>query len=430
LPNGQEMGDPTPRRLSVDKVESPLSGLRVLDLADEKGIFCGSILSQLGAEVIKIEPPRGDPARNIGPFYEDTPTPERSLFWYAYSSGKKSITLDIETLGGQGILRKLVKTADFVVESFTPGYLANLGLDYNTLVTINPGIIMTSITPFGQEGPHKDYNASDIVIMAMSGLMYMCGDPDRPPLRISVDQTHIQGALHGALGSLIALYYRNITGEGQHIDVSLQECLVFHTFVAADYYIESKRITRRSGSKLRLLTVASELCFPCRDGFVAHRVGTGRVLGSQEERLVELMDEEGSAEDLKRLRWTDIGLSEIEQDDLTHRETVVGQYFLRHTKAELQKLAAEHDIMLSPVFTNADILEYEQLRSRDYWAEIEYPELGASVLHPNTLFKSSEMSPGVLRCAPRIGEHNEQVYVKELGLSRDELVALQQAAII
>ena len=147
-----------------------------LDLTDEKGFLCGKILADLGADVIKIERPGGDPSRRIGPFWGDIADPEKSLYWFAYNSNKRGITLNIETADGKEIFKKLVKTSDFVIESFPPGYMETLGLGYSTLSNIKDGIILTSITPFGQTGPYRDYQASDIVVMGMAGMLYLTGD--------------------------------------------------------------------------------------------------------------------------------------------------------------------------------------------------------------------------------------------------------------
>ena len=138
-----------------EKAENMLGPYRVLDMADEKGLLCGKLLGDLGADVVKIEKPGGDPARKLEPFYHDEPDPEKSLFWFALNTSKRGITLDIETADGRGIFKKLVKSADFVIETFPPGYLDGLGLGYPELEKINPGIIMVSITPFGQAGPYK-----------------------------------------------------------------------------------------------------------------------------------------------------------------------------------------------------------------------------------------------------------------------------------
>ncbi len=199
-----------------------LSPYRVLDLTDEKGLFCGKMLGDLGADVIKVEKPGGDSARKIGPFYQDDPNPEKSLFWFAFNTSKRGITLDIEKPEGQEIFRKLIESTDVVVESFPPGYMDKLGFGYSELGKINPGLVMVSITPFGQTGPYRDYRTSDIVAWALGGYLYDFGDDDRPPIRISHhSHAYLHAASEAATGAVMALYYREITGEGQHVDVSI-----------------------------------------------------------------------------------------------------------------------------------------------------------------------------------------------------------------
>jgi crotonobetainyl-CoA:carnitine CoA-transferase CaiB-like acyl-CoA transferase len=173
--------------------KSPLEGYLALDLTDEKGFLCGRILGDLGVDVIKVEPPGGDPSRRIAPFYKDIPDPEKSLYWFAYNANKRGITLNIESEEGKEIFKKLVKTAHFVIESHSPGYMDSLGLGYPSLSRVNRAIILTSITPFGQAGPYASYKASDITEMGMCGLMYLCGDPDLPPARISFPQAYLHG---------------------------------------------------------------------------------------------------------------------------------------------------------------------------------------------------------------------------------------------
>ncbi len=208
----------------AQQAEGMLSPYRVLDLTDEKGIICGKMLGDLGADVIKVEKPGGDSARNIGPFYHNEVNPEKSLFWFAFNTSKRGITLDIETKKGQGVFKKLVKTADLVLESFPPGYLDKLGLGYSALEKINPRIIMVSITPFGQTGPYKDYKTSDIVAWAIGGRMQTIGDPDRRPLRIShYSQCFVHAGMEASVGALLALHYRDMTGQGQQVDVSTQD---------------------------------------------------------------------------------------------------------------------------------------------------------------------------------------------------------------
>ena len=211
--------------MSQTSEQSLLAAYRVLDLTDEKGVLCTKLMADFGADVIKIEPPGGDPMRRIGPFYHDEPDPEKSLFWFTFNTSKRSITLDITRREGQEILRQLATTADFVVECFAPGYLDSLGLGYSALSEVNPRLIMTSITPFGQTGPYRDYKASDIVGLAMGGLLYLNGEPGRPPVRVRASQAYAQASVQAAGGTMVAHYYREISGEGQHVDVSMQEAV-------------------------------------------------------------------------------------------------------------------------------------------------------------------------------------------------------------
>ena len=162
-----------------------LEGYRALDLTDEKGFLCGKILAELGVDVIKVERPGGDPSRNMGPFWHDQVNPEKSLYWFAYNSSKRGITLDIESEDGKRIFRDLIKSADIVIESFNPGYLENLGFGYSDLCGIKRGIILTSITSFGQKGPYSRFKALDLVIMGMAGELFLTGDSDRRRTRTS-----------------------------------------------------------------------------------------------------------------------------------------------------------------------------------------------------------------------------------------------------
>jgi crotonobetainyl-CoA:carnitine CoA-transferase CaiB-like acyl-CoA transferase len=204
----------------MEKKKKVLEDCRVLDLSNELGFLCGKILGDLGADVIKVEPPGGDPSRNIGPFYKDIPHPEKSLYWFAYNNNKRGITLNIETNDGRELFKRLIKTADIVVESFAPGYMDGLGLGYSVLSQMtDEKIIMTSITPFGQDGPYRNYKASDIGIMAMSGSMYLLGDPDRPPVRTSIPVSYMWTGAYAALGTLMAFFHRQMTGKGQLVDV-------------------------------------------------------------------------------------------------------------------------------------------------------------------------------------------------------------------
>src|SRR4030042_1298136 len=184
--------------------EAPVSGYRALDLCDAKGLFCGRVLADFGVEVIQVEKPGGNPARSQGPFYHDRPDPEMGFYWLCYAANKKGITLNIETSDGQEIFRRLVEKVDFVIESFDPGYMASLGLDYASLARIKPALVMTSITPFGQDGPYRDFKASGLVCWSLGGYTWITGDADRPPVHISFPQAYLHAAAEAAVATLTA----------------------------------------------------------------------------------------------------------------------------------------------------------------------------------------------------------------------------------
>jgi len=307
----------TPRKEAPAKKKAMppmLDRYRVLDLTDDKGALCGKVLAEMGADVVKVEKPGGDASRNVGPFYHDTPDPEKSLNWFAFNQNKRGITLDIETGDGQEIFRKLVKKADFVIESFKPGYLDRLGLGYKALSKINPKLVMTSITPFGQTGPYSGFNGPDLVTMAMSGYTWICGDPDRPPVRFSSDQSYYQGSLQAAVGTLIAHYHRQATGEGQHVDVSLQEAMVWTLCYAPhDWYLLHQNIHTREGSFWKRLGVTYRLIWPCKDGYVCYRLLMAQPGAEVMNDLIASMNKEGLGLNMKDISWTTLSFTEVPQ---------------------------------------------------------------------------------------------------------------------
>ena len=212
-----------------------LDWVRVLDLAGEEGLLCGRLLGDLGADVIKIETPGGDAARNKGPFYDKVPHPEKSLYWFALNGNKRSITLNIQTTQGKEIYRNLLEKADMVIETSSPRLEEN-GLNYEKLRGINPSIILVSITPFGSAGPYESFKTSELVSLGMSGWLYLCGDSDRPPVQISCPQAYLNAGLDAAVGAMLALHHREMTGEGQLVEISTQQSLVMFTFQSIPTY--------------------------------------------------------------------------------------------------------------------------------------------------------------------------------------------------
>ena len=408
-----------------------LSPYRVLDLTDEKGLHCGKILGDLGADVIKIERPGGDSARRLGPFYNDEADPEKSLFWFALNTSKRGVTLDIETSEGQKILKTLVESADFVIESFPPGYMERLGLNYPALEKINSGLIMVSISPFGQTGPYKDWKTADIVAWAMGGDMAPWGQADRSPLHFSHhSQAYLHAGADGAQGALTALFHRWSTGEGQQVDVSIQEAVaqcLEHITSNWDLRqaIQKRTEELRSGAGHR-----TTLIWPCKNGYVSWSHGGKSVL-SPSLPLIRWMESEGvTSKFLQEFDWERSDFTSISQEEMDQIEEPTARFFMAHTKAELLEGAVEHKVMLYPVATAGDMLESVQLAARDFWVELEHPELRSTITYPGAFAHTSEIPPRISRRAPLIGEHNQEIYEQEMGIPRGQLVTLKQAGVI
>lgn len=415
------------------KVDSLLSPFRVLDLTDDKGYFCGKILADLGADVIKIERPGGDPSRNIGPFYHDVPDPEMSLSWFAFNTGKRGITLNIETVDGQEIFKKLVKQAHFVIESFPPGYMDKLGIGCSGLREVNPSMITVSITPFGQSGPYQSYKTSDIVSVAMSGFLYITGDPDRPPVRISSPQAYLHAGAQAAVGAMVAHYYRGTTGEGQHVDVSIQESMLPALSSARLFWDRQGILVRRAGSLRSGLSSTSvqRSIWPCKNGFISFVLFGGRMGAPTNRGLVEWMDSEGMAVDyLKKMDWDAFDMSVLTQEEFDRLAEPISRFFLAHTKEEIFEGAIKRRMMIYPIYTVEDISADPQLAVREFWAEVEYPGLNTTITHPGAFIKLSETPCTLIRRSPGIGEHNIEIYKGEFGLSREEILLLKQGGII
>ncbi|MDP2917039.1 MAG: CoA transferase [Dehalococcoidia bacterium] len=410
--------------------EPMLAPYRVLDLTNEWGFLCGRLLGDFGADVIKIEKPCGDPSRNIGPFFRDNPDSQKSLYWFFYNANKRGITLDIETADGKEIFKKLIKTVDFVLESFEPGYMDKLGLGYSALSEINPRIILTSITPFGQTGPYSTIKPSDIAAMALCGWMYQCGDEDRPPVRIGLPQAYVQGAAQAVGGTLAAHYYRETTGEGQHYDAAAFPWLAYIHQNHVWWYASKKYSTRHGPRWEWTGRPISRYVWECKDGYIAFAVLGGN-FGLSQKALVDWMDTEGMAPDfMKEIKWTELDFDKVTQEFRDRFEEPIVKFFKLHTRAEIFHEAVKRRIVLLPIYSPKDMLESPELNARGYWIPVEHPELGTAITYPGAFFKSSETAWSMRRRAPFIGEHNEEIYTGELGLSKQELAMLKQGNII
>ena len=415
-----------------------LWGHRVLDLTDEKGPLCGKILGDLGADVIKVERPGGDPARDIGPFYKDRPDPEKSLFWFFTNLNKRGITLNLEAEDGRDIFRRLVKTAHFVIESNEPGYMASLGLGYPELEKVNPAIIMTSITPYGQTGPYAHYEATDITLVGMGAMMQLYGYPDRAPVRISQPQAFFLGSLHGVVGSMMAHYYRGATGEGQYVDVSCQQAVILSLMTEAEYWDMMKVNIKRQGPGSMiprpepLGVLFQRRVYPCRDGYVIWLPSGGAQAGQVAscQALTRAANRDGYALELKDYDWTKLDYATVPRAEVERVTGAMASFLVTKTRQELLDEAVREDILLVPFNDARLIMESPQLKAREFFIPVAHPELGESVTYPGFPIKMTGFPYEPQRRAPLIGEHNEDIYIGELGFNREQLGLLKARGVI
>lgn len=414
-----------------------LTGFRALDLTDEKGDFCGKVLGDFGADVIKVEPPGGSAARRIGPFCQGTPDPEKSLSWLAFNTSKRGVTLDIEKADGRDIFRRLVKTAHFVIESGPPGYLRNLGLGYADLAGVKRDIILTSITPFGQTGPYSGYRATDLVGLAMGGLMSVLGEQDRPARISAGPQAFLQAGLQAAMASVMAHYHRQVSGDGQHVDVSMQEAVVLTVPIVAETYEFMKVDISPTGPYYftarpqPLGPLFIRYLYPCKDGHVLLMASGGHPGYVRSTRsMIAWANEEGyclDILDIDLISWNVMTTPQETQDRLARSLTA---FLMTQTKAELFRAALEKGIWMAPCNTTADISRDAHLEARGFWEKVDHPDLGRRLTYAGAPLKMSSDSWRIRCRAPLLGEHNTEIYAGELGLAPEELALLKARNVI
>jgi crotonobetainyl-CoA:carnitine CoA-transferase CaiB-like acyl-CoA transferase len=417
----------------MDMFENLLSGYRALDLTDEKGFICGKILATLGIEVIKVEPPGGDPARSILPFLNGEPDINNSLYWLSYNTDKHSITLNIEFKRGRALFRKLVAKCDFLIESFRPGYLDSIGLGYIVLTKINPRIILTSITPFGQKGPYSGFKGSELVVSAMSGIMSTNGDSDRSPLREGPDTIYFESGAAAALGTVTAHYVREKTGEGQQVDVSMQEVAVKRTSSNLLVWEFDKCLIKRAGTIRTIGARSTHWIWECKDGHIFWSFMGGKP-GSQGNRAMsKWIDDDGMENPLRVItNWEefDMAAQDVSKDLLDAQQEAIRQFFLRHTKKEITEEGFKRGLNACAINDPSDILENPQLKTREYWANINSLKTDNPLKYPKYFFLSNQTENFVKSAAPVVGEYNDVIYRNELKLSAKEITKLESSGVI
>lgn len=399
--------------------ESALADVRVLDLTQQvSGPYCTKLLATYGAEVIKIEPPgSGDAARRLGPFFHDEPHPEKSAVFLHYNTNKKSVTLNLESKTGRRILKELVKTADVIVENFAPGAMKRLGLAYQDLRPHNPHLVYTSISPYGQDGPYRDFAATDMTLFAMAGIMYRHGEPDREPIRYPGHVIQCLAGVNAAAATMCALISARLAGEGAYIDIATMECLAGAVDRLLLRYAYNGVSAVREGHRREGFYPNG--IYPCVDGFV--HVATllsarGWVRVARMLEMPELITDP---------RFATAAARRQHHGDF---DAIFYPWVIERTRDEVFHLGQAQRVMVGKVYTMDEVLGDPQYTHRTYFTDIQHPVVGTQT-YPGAPFRMSE-TPAQLTRAPLLGEHTEEVLCGGLGYSREELTRLRAMGVL
>jgi len=399
-----------------------MQSIRVLDLADLAGQFAGKLLADLGLEVVKIEPPSGDPVRNIPPFRTAirngaVSSADGSLTFVYLNSNKKSITLDVRSAKGAKLFRALARRSDIVLESFPAGQMDRWGIGYSVLAQENLGLIMVSITGFGQDGPHAGYSSSDLVALAMSGLLSVFGEASRPPCKPPETQAYYTASAYAALGALMALRNRKVTGRGQHVDVSMQEALAVIDQIISSAANE-KYVMRRDGAQHKQVSPAN--VFPCRDGYVYLFVSAG---GGHWKKFLSLWSDHPPEFD--GAEWDSPG---FRRQNTPAINSAVRQFTLRFARDEFVEHMQSNGIPCLPVNAPREVLEDAQIEARGFVQPVADLSRGPYRQTGVPFLLDGQRMP--TRPAPGIGEHNAEIYETLLGMAPRDIAVLRNEGVI
>ena len=406
------------------ETNNSLANVRVLDFTGELGPYAAKLYAGLGADVIHIEPIRGDPLRNVGPFYKGIPGKERSLQFLYYNTGKKGMAFDIKTETGKEIFVKLCETADVLLESFTPGFLADLGLSYDRLSAVNPKLVQTSITPFGQFGSRAGQPGCDLTCSALGGFLFLAGVENEKPVRASDNQSYRMAEAYAAVGSSIALLFAQKTGIGQFVDVSCMEAVGMALENAVQYWDLEGKIRRGRGKEAGTATI-----HPCKDGFVAivAIMGKNKVMWGP---FVQWMKDEGVEEweIFDDDKWIDPGYrSSVEGYELFCR--IFERFTLQKDKLYLYEQGQAHRVAITPVSNGKDLLENPQLKHRNFWKTLKHDNLDGEIVYPGAPYEFGNLNWRLGDPSPIFGQHTA-VILKELGYTKKEVNAMAKEGII
>jgi crotonobetainyl-CoA:carnitine CoA-transferase CaiB-like acyl-CoA transferase len=378
-------------------------------------------MADLGAEVIKIEPPgMGDNARRKAPFAGDTPHPDKSGRFLYLNSNKLGITLDPRKITGRKIFMKLCEDTDILVEDGSPAEMDEMHLGYDELKEINPGIIMASITPYGRSGPYKDYKAYQLNTAHDSGVAYMLPftspNTERAPVKPGGNLAEYDAALLAPVAIMAALFWKGISGKGQFIEMSKQEALISMQRVESVTYANSGIVLNRTGRQINLMPGG---IMPCKDGYVVS-------ITPQERQWDALMELIGDPD------WSRMDSCKDPAYRIEHAEeltSLITEWMMKHTKEEIYRKGQSLGCPIAPLQSAEDMINSEQLQVRGFFVEIEHPDAG-NIKFPSSPYQFSKTPWQLRRVAPALGEHNEAILCGRLGYSREELVKFRETGII
>ncbi len=402
-------------------MDQALSDIRVLDLTQYvAGPCCTKFLADFGDDVVKVERPTGDPARHIGPFLDDSPHPEKSGLFLHLNTNKRSITVNLKTSLGVSVVKELVKGFDVVVESFRPGVMERLGLSYAFLKAINPKLVMTSMSNFGQTGPYRDFKATDLILYAMGTAMNSCGRPGRQPLKLPARVDLFQPGYIGAVATMIAVYGSRYRGIGQHVDVSMMEVnsgsidRSMTSLLAYQYHGEVSQKVEMG------LTGYPAGVYPCKDGYID-------IWGGLEwfPKTCAMM---GMPELVKDHRF-DSRLKLLDPSLRTVFDEIWMPWVLERSKLEIMDICRKYGIMAGYMATMDDLLRDPQYRARGFFVDVDRPVTG-SVKQPGAPVKMSITAWAVRRPAPLLGQHNADIYQGVLGFSPAGIAQLRGLGVV